>query len=274
MDRIGIVSLVEDVRFSEVARVSAAIQQQIKTDVGPIWQVDATVDAFAKLDDLPEGCIPVAIVAKLANEAFAGFHKTANGQPYAFVRSSSVWSLDASHECIEILLDPTGDRFRTGPSLKPIQGDVNYLQEACDPCGRGAGAYRIADTIVADFCFPEYYTASSGISRAFSKTERLQGPRTLLAGGYLTWFDTETQQWWQADRFGSSISLGKIQPPDVGNSLRERIDSVSSDGRSKCEGKGERRLKKLLKECGQARRKACARAEAMRAEFSRWLADK
>jgi hypothetical protein len=35
--------------------VSAAIQKQISRDFGPMWNVEATVDAFKKLEDVPIG---------------------------------------------------------------------------------------------------------------------------------------------------------------------------------------------------------------------------
>ena len=47
--------MVREVTVADLAPVSAAIQEQVSRDFGPIWNVEATVDAFDKLEDVPVG---------------------------------------------------------------------------------------------------------------------------------------------------------------------------------------------------------------------------
>ena len=42
-----------DIDLAEIARVAAALQKQVTRDFSPLWQVNATVDGFASLEDVP-----------------------------------------------------------------------------------------------------------------------------------------------------------------------------------------------------------------------------
>ena len=52
---IALVSITKEVTLAQLAPVSAAIQKQVSRDFGPMWNVEATVDAFDKLEDVPVG---------------------------------------------------------------------------------------------------------------------------------------------------------------------------------------------------------------------------
>lgn len=41
------------ITMSNLTRVAAALQKQVTRDFGPIWEIDATVDAFERLEDVP-----------------------------------------------------------------------------------------------------------------------------------------------------------------------------------------------------------------------------
>ena len=44
--------------------------------------------------------------------------------------AEDVWSLTASHECLEMLADPFGNRLIAGDSPKPDQGRVQILSKS------------------------------------------------------------------------------------------------------------------------------------------------
>jgi hypothetical protein len=83
----------------------------------------------------------------------AGIHEDRNGQPFASITASSVldqWSLTASHEALEMLVDPWGNRLVAGDSPKSDQARVSFLVEVSDPSesvrggaivGHGAAAF-------------------------------------------------------------------------------------------------------------------------------------
>src|SRR5262245_44407312 len=105
---IALVSLTNDVSLAQLAPVSAAIQKQISRDFSPIWRIDATVDAFDKLEDVPVGYWHVLLQDGLPNGA-AGLHKRDdNKQPFALVGLTDNWPIFMSHEVLEMLVDPQG----------------------------------------------------------------------------------------------------------------------------------------------------------------------
>src|SRR5262252_6826266 len=130
------VALVADgfpVEPSQLTRVAAALSKHVLRDFGPIWSVNATVDAFVKLEDVPVDYWPI-IVQKDVQGAL-GYHEDENGQPFAVVEFAPDWSLTASHECLEMLADPYGRRLRAGNLLDQAAnaglapGRVRYLVE-------------------------------------------------------------------------------------------------------------------------------------------------
>ena len=92
------------ITFSELGRVSAALQRQAVRDLGPIWEVQATVDAFEKLEDVPLGYWPIIVMDEINTPGAAGVHEDKDGQPFALVQARPGWSLTASHECLEMLV--------------------------------------------------------------------------------------------------------------------------------------------------------------------------
>ena len=76
-----------------------------------------------------------------------GFHLDKHNQPYAKVIAGprdAAWTIDASHETIEMLVDPWGNRVQSSRAIEVVgrdkvrdaTGQFNYLVEACDPCER------------------------------------------------------------------------------------------------------------------------------------------
>jgi hypothetical protein len=54
---LALVSETAAISSSELARVAAALNKQATRDITPFWGVQATVDAFANLEDVPLGLL-------------------------------------------------------------------------------------------------------------------------------------------------------------------------------------------------------------------------
>jgi hypothetical protein len=221
------------VSSKDVMIVSAALQKQAVRDLGPIWDVKATVDAFERLEDVPLGYWPMIIRDDIGFDGAAGIHLDKDGQPFALIMASESvdnWSLTASHEVCEMLVDPFGNRLVAGDSPKPDQGRVMFLVEVCDPSESADFAYSSNGVLVSDFYTPHYFDplVSSGIRYSF--TDAIKEPRDVLPGGYLSWVDSETDEWWQETWFSGGqsrfVKLGKLEA--LNGSFRSRIDSLTS----------------------------------------------
>jgi hypothetical protein len=233
-----------NIKTSELTRVAAALSKQVQRDFAPVWKVQATVDAFATLEDVPNDYWPVIVSANV--EGAAGFHDDENGQPFALVEFGAEWSLTASHEVLEMLADPFGRRLRAGNMLKQAvklgqpERRVRYLVEVCDPSEAGKFGYEVNGVLVSDFYTPEFFdpvAVSSGVRYSF--TGAIKEPRIVLEDGYISWHDTVTDHWMQVRMFPDELSTKVPHVVDLntdtafdalrkqGMSLRSAVDRVT-----------------------------------------------
>jgi len=208
LKHVAIVSETDEVSFSEVSLASAALQKQVLRDFAPIWNENATVDAFAKLEDVPVGSWVIMIRDDIGFPGAAGIHLDEEGQPFALVQFSNTWQLTTSHELIEMLTDPFGNRLQAADSIKPGQGRVQYLVEPCDPSESFEFGYRVNGIQLSDFYTPSYFDPVQNGAVRYSFTDAIKSPRDVLKGGYLSWYDPESNHWWQATFFsGDKVSF-------------------------------------------------------------------
>ena len=250
--QLALVSESKIVPHGDVLKVSAALQRQATRDLGPIWDIAATVDAFEKLEDVPVGYWAMRIMDDIQVDGAAGIHEDENGQPFALITASSsldTWSLTASHEAFEMLVDPFGNRVIAGDSPKPDQGRASFLVEVCDPSEAADYAYSVNGILVSDFYTPNYFDPVKAAGVRYSYTGALTEPRQVLPGGYLSWQDAASGHWWQEVWFGTDQpefrDLGVIDQKANGN-VRAVIDrgtmgstmKAIARGRTKSEAAG------------------------------------
>lgn len=239
---VGLVSEMSasDLPFSDLATVSAAISKQISRDFGPIWGVNATVDAFPSLDDVPPGYWPVTIQADIGDPTAAGFHTDKNGNPFALVQFSPSWSLTASHEILEMLADPFGNRVVSSFSPVDNKSRVEILVEVCDPSEGTKFSYTIDGVAVSDFYTPRYLDPVTAPGVRYGFTDALTQARQVLKDGYISFHDLSTDHWMQLSFFKAKpevVDLG-VMTTTGGQSIRAQIDrrtrvSAISKGLSK-----------------------------------------
>ncbi len=223
---IAIVSETNQVNSSELQRIAGAIDKQAKRDFAVPWGISPSVNPFASLDDVPTDYWPVIIRDDIGFEGAAGIHLDKDGQPFALVQSDDDWSLTASHEVLEMLADPFGNRLVAGKSPKRGQGRVNFLVEVCDPSEAAQFAYTVNGVLVSDFYFNAFFDPVKSTGTRYSFTGALPKPRDIVRGGYLSWMVPETGEWFQKIFFGKKPeyrSLGFFDDAKF-RSLREFID--------------------------------------------------
>ncbi|MBV8360055.1 MAG: hypothetical protein JO189_19275 [Deltaproteobacteria bacterium] len=152
-----------------------------------------------------------------------------HNQPYAKVIASpddDSWTIDASHEIIEMLVDPYGNRMQSSEAITISDNDVvdqpgvfNYLVEACDPCEANDYAYDIAGIAVSDFITPNFYDASVTPGTLYSFKGNIKRPRQLLPGGYISYVQPD-------GTWNQILWVNPGQPPQYNS------PSVSADARS------------------------------------------
>ncbi len=228
-NQIALISQSGQITSSEVSKISAAIQKQITRDFTPIWNIKSSIDAFEKLEDVPAGYWPIIIKDDIGYDGAAGIHLDKNGQPYALVQAGQLTPLTCSHECLEMLVDPFGSRLISSDSIIEEQGRVNYLLEVCDPSESERFGYSVNGILLSDFYTPNYFDPIPSKSVRYSFTDSIKKPKQVLKDGYLSWMIPETNEWWQAVFFGTTIdfrNLGVLERKSS-QSWREKIDTIT-----------------------------------------------
>src|SRR5258708_38573012 len=195
--RVGIASRSQVVGLRDSIKVASAINLKANRDLQNIWNISATVTALADPESIEPGVLPIFIVDDLGQDGATGLHLTDHKQPYALVDAGPTWSLTASHECLEMLVDPSGNRLVPSSAITVAGGKVEdvttekfeYLVEVADPSEDPANAYMIDEVLVSDFYTPHYFdpVASPGVRYSF--TGRIKRPREILSGGYISWLN-------------------------------------------------------------------------------------
>lgn len=221
--QIALISNTPNVSFGELSRVSAAIQKQVSRDFAPIWNTSATVDCFDGLENVPNGYWVVTVTATLGPAD--GIHRTEENKPMALVGYGDGWSVSASHEILEMIIDPLEGRFASGQSPMSGQGRVEFLVEVCDPCQAARFAYSVNGESVSDFITPNYFDPVANSAVRYSFGQSVTRPFEVAPGGYLSWRDPVSGHSFQETFFGDAPVFNDLveAPPLLERSFRSAI---------------------------------------------------
>jgi hypothetical protein len=210
-DYVALVSLTSDISTRSLLQAAAAVQKQITRDFTPFWGLRATVDVFEDLASVPSDYHPVVVfgdpdelvgrldfaiggeyaaqlIDDFERDRLSGLHLNAfTRQPFALVAASDAWSVTVSHEVLELLADPFGNRLIAAAHPLDRRQRVKYLLEVCDPC-QGIW-YPVNGVPVSDFYTPRYFDPVAVDGTRCSFTGALESPLQILEGGYLSWID-------------------------------------------------------------------------------------
>lgn len=164
-------------------KVAAALQTQATCDVAPIWGVHGIISPFPEIEQVPPGYFPLLLAKD--PPCGRGYHVPGPDLSMAVVQwqEGTAWSLLASHEMIEMLVDPSGSL--TASAWTPKDGWRQYVVEVCDPCQDVF--YLIGDVAVSDFVTPDYYRQAMARDVRYSFTGALDAPLDLTNGGSCSW---------------------------------------------------------------------------------------
>jgi hypothetical protein len=230
--QVGLVDKTGKLDPALVQATAAALNIQVMRDLTQYWDVQATVRYLPNANSIPVGIWPVFLVPSLP-PGEGGVHLDKKNQPYALVigtPDSSDWTIDASHETVEMLVDPAGNRLQVsraiqieGDTTQDASGEFEYLVEACDPCEASQFAYSIQGIAVSDFITPRFYDPVVTSGTRYSFAGHIQRPRQVLQGGYISYTDPTTDDLQQILFLGSKPILRNLGPAK-GVSLRAFVD--------------------------------------------------
>ena len=117
---VALVDATGTVPASDLAEVAGALNEQVQADFAPRWHVEATVGAYPTA---PPGTWRIELVHSTGQPGALGFHADAHHQPFALVDVDvGQWTVTASHELLEMLGDPWGNRLHGARALRAGRG--------------------------------------------------------------------------------------------------------------------------------------------------------
>src|SRR5882762_1757956 len=176
----------------------AAMQVYIDQFIVPVW---ATPAKLVKSNDFIKGAWAVVFLDDADQPGALAYHElTPDGLPISkvFVRTTlqngDLVSVSASHELVEMLVDPAINLMTTGPDPTTI-----YAYESADPVE--ALSFAVNGVDMSDFVYPSYFEDfHKAGSVKFDQLDKVTEPFQILAGGYQIIF--KGGQWSQV--FGST----------------------------------------------------------------------
>jgi len=167
------------------------LQTQVTNHLAPAWGVDARLSFVERGAPPPRGAWWLAILDDADQAAALGYHDvTSEGLPLGKVLAASArrfgyqWTATASHELLEMLVDPEINLavFRETSGRPPVL----YAYEVCGACEDDAFGYEIDGTLVSDFVHPAWFEDSRApASTSFDHCGTIRRPFELLAGGHI-----------------------------------------------------------------------------------------
>jgi hypothetical protein len=183
--------------------LTAALQKQVTRDFAPVWGFGAQL-FFVPKSGTPDPTHWQLVFLDNADVAGAlGYHDlTSTGLPLGkvFIRTTeldnSAWSVTASHELMEMLVDPWVDSAVI--QLNSDGTGTAYALEVCDACEADSLGYVINDFKMSDFVTPEWFGPPTLMPNPrYDFMGHIAQPLQLLPGGYIGAIQITSSSGWQ-----------------------------------------------------------------------------
>ena len=191
-------------------KLIAAMQEYVDRHVAPVWGTPARL---VKSRGFRKGFWGLAFIDNAdADEAdFLGVHDvTPDGLPLSrvFVKTTLAEgervSVTASHELVEMLVDPAMNLLTTGPDPKAV-----YAYETADPVEESS--FTVRGIPMSNFVYPSYFEEfHKPDSVRFDHLGKVRRPFQVLRGGYQSVF--KHGKW--ADHCGSKAKMKRFKKED------------------------------------------------------------
>jgi hypothetical protein len=211
----------------DLTKLIAAMQTYIDSFIVPVW---ATPAKLVPSNDFIKGAWAMIFLDDADQPGALAYHDlTPDGLPISkvFVRTTlqngDLVSVSASHELVEMLVDPGINLMTTGPDAKAV-----YAYESADPVEELS--FKVGGIPLSNFVYPSYFEIfhKPGSVR-FDQLGKVNKPFQILSGGYQIVFKggkwsqqtasaAKARALKQEDRRlhrGEARKLGKLERADV-----------------------------------------------------------
>jgi hypothetical protein len=183
---------------SEVPPILNALSAQVgrTSQFATVWGISTPALVFTPSTQTPKASSWWIILLDSLDVAGAlGYHDTTpSGLPLAKVdvhASGAHWSITASHELLEMLVDP---EINSCVQISPSQF---LATEVCDAPEGDAYAYDFHGVKLSDYVYPEYFFGAAPSGTIFDHSHAIAKPYQILQDGYLSYIDFSAGGGWQ-----------------------------------------------------------------------------
>ena len=207
MPAVALVSRSASATSDELALVASAVNEQVVRHLAPAWKIEGTV-AYIPSEKAAAGYpLKAYVVDDAGNRSGVHVHEQ-SGLVFAVIQyqPNLRWSVAASHEIVEMLVDPTLTRTFPGTTPTNPSSNVEFVAEICDPVQ--AWPYQVSplhQALVSDFCLPSYYRITPP-APGFSFLGKVAYPGDVAPGGYVSWITAQLEVF-QLQRFSGPRQL-------------------------------------------------------------------
>jgi len=160
----------------------AAMQVFVDIHIAPVWGAPAKL---VKSTGFVKGAWAMVFLDNADQPGALAYHDlTPDGLPQSkvFVKTTldnkDLVSVSASHELVEMLVDPAINLMTTGPDAK-----VMYAYETADPVEQLS--FKVNGIPMTDFVYPAYFEIfHKAGSVQFDRLKKVKKPFQILSGGY------------------------------------------------------------------------------------------
>lgn len=165
-----------------LADLIPALQRYVDECVAPVWGTPARL---LKSRGFVKGAWAMVFLERAGDASTEGIHDlTPDGLPLAkvYVKTSlsndDLVSVSASHELVEMLVDPALNLMTSGPDSR-----IMYSYESADPVEEIT--FNVNGIAMSDFVYPAYLeTFHKPNSVQFDHAKKVHRPFQILSGGY------------------------------------------------------------------------------------------
>jgi hypothetical protein len=166
----------------DLDKLIGAMQAYVDNFVAPVWGTPAKL---VHSTDFIKGAWAIIFLDDADQPDALAYHDlTPEGQPQSkvFVKTTldnhDLVSVSASHELVEMLVDPAINLMTTGPDRRLV-----YAYESADPVE--ALSFKVQDIPMSNFVYPSYFEEfHKPNSVRFDAMDAVTHPFQILKGGY------------------------------------------------------------------------------------------